>query len=175
MTAFSPGRRSPRGVELGPESRIASRWPRSTPHFSRECQGALIAVQSREGSWQRISMPLSGPELDPGPWHAPRLGVLSVRCVTPAPRGTGLDQPDGAGRSPASGQLRLFGGAWTLVADCAVLLLALAHRHIDNLYLESLVEHGVAGLVCGRDAHYWAPPAQIRACTIRALGSHLGC
>ncbi len=29
--------------------------------------------------------------------------------------------------------------------------------------------------VCGRDAHYWAPPTQIRACTIRALGSHLGC
>ena len=27
----------------------------------------------------------------------------------------------------------------------------------------------------GRDAHYCAPPAQIRACPIRALGSHRGC
>ena len=27
----------------------------------------------------------------------------------------------------------------------------------------------------GRDAHCWAPPAQIRACAIHALGSHLGC
>ncbi len=26
----------------------------------------------------------------------------------------------------------------------------------------------------GRDAHYWAPPAQIRACPIKALGSHQG-
>lgn len=27
----------------------------------------------------------------------------------------------------------------------------------------------------GRDAHYWAPPAQIRTCPIRAYGSYLGC
>src|SRR3954468_9017145 len=27
----------------------------------------------------------------------------------------------------------------------------------------------------GRDAHYWAPPAQIRTGPIRASGSHLGC
>ena len=27
----------------------------------------------------------------------------------------------------------------------------------------------------GRDAHYWAPPAQIPACAIHALGSYLGC
>ena len=26
----------------------------------------------------------------------------------------------------------------------------------------------------GRDAHYWAPPAQIRTCPIKAFGSHLG-
>ncbi len=28
---------------------------------------------------------------------------------------------------------------------------------------------------CGRDAHCWAPPAQIRTCPIRAYGSYLGC
>src|SRR5712691_6159083 len=27
----------------------------------------------------------------------------------------------------------------------------------------------------GRDAHYCAPPAQIRTCPIKAYGSHLGC
>ena len=27
----------------------------------------------------------------------------------------------------------------------------------------------------GRDAHYWAPPAQIRTCGFPAYGSHLGC
>src|SRR5687767_11944689 len=27
----------------------------------------------------------------------------------------------------------------------------------------------------GRDAHYWAPPAQNRTCGIPAYGSHLGC
>ena len=28
---------------------------------------------------------------------------------------------------------------------------------------------------CGRDAHYWAPPAQNRTCGFPAYGSHLGC
>ena len=28
---------------------------------------------------------------------------------------------------------------------------------------------------CGRDTHYWAPPAQIRTCSFPAYGSHLGC
>jgi hypothetical protein len=28
---------------------------------------------------------------------------------------------------------------------------------------------------CGRDAHYWAPPAQNRTCSFPAYGSHLGC
>src|SRR5262249_1472825 len=28
---------------------------------------------------------------------------------------------------------------------------------------------------CGRDAHYWAPPAQNRTCSFPASGSHLGC
>jgi hypothetical protein len=32
-----------------------------------------------------------------------------------------------------------------------------------------------ASNVRGRDAHYCAPPAQIRASAIHALGSHLGC
>src|ERR1039458_2214230 len=28
---------------------------------------------------------------------------------------------------------------------------------------------------CGRDVHYWTPPAQIRTCGFPAYGSHLGC
>src|ERR1700730_6585542 len=28
---------------------------------------------------------------------------------------------------------------------------------------------------CGRDTHYWAPPAQNRTCSFPAYGSHLGC
>jgi len=34
---------------------------------------------------------------------------------------------------------------------------------------------GRPGADCGRDAHYWAPPAQNRTCGIPASGSHLGC
>src|SRR6516225_5145808 len=38
------------------------------------------------------------------------------------------------------------------------------------------IEKAVAERVdCGRDAHYWAPPAQIRTCSFPAYGSHLGC
>ena len=37
------------------------------------------------------------------------------------------------------------------------------------------VDTTVCGTDCGRDAHYWAPPAQNRTCGIPASGSHLGC
>ena len=35
--------------------------------------------------------------------------------------------------------------------------------------------HGILRAVRGRDAHCWAPPAQIRASGIPAHGSYLGC
>jgi hypothetical protein len=35
--------------------------------------------------------------------------------------------------------------------------------------------HGTRLNDCGRDDHYWAPPAQNRTCGIPASGSHLGC
>ena len=38
---------------------------------------------------------------------------------------------------------------------------------------EMVVE--VSYVDCGRDAHYWSPPAQNRTCGIPASGSHLGC
>src|SRR6202030_1180697 len=34
---------------------------------------------------------------------------------------------------------------------------------------------GVAAGDCGRDTHYWAPPAQNRTGSFPAYGSHLGC
>jgi uncharacterized SAM-binding protein YcdF (DUF218 family) len=39
-------------------------------------------------------------------------------------------------------------------------------------------EQGISGFRnedCGRDVHYWTPPAQIRTCGFPAYGSHLGC
>src|SRR5580704_14427118 len=34
---------------------------------------------------------------------------------------------------------------------------------------------GVTSFDCGRDTHYWAPPAQNRTGSFPAYGSHLGC
>src|SRR5262249_46376862 len=39
----------------------------------------------------------------------------------------------------------------------------------------SWVPNQALALDCGRDAHYWAPPAQNRTCSFPAYGSHLGC
>src|SRR6201993_5385214 len=39
----------------------------------------------------------------------------------------------------------------------------------------SILAASLASHDCGRDPHYWAPPAQIRTCSFPAYGSHLGC
>src|SRR6266436_7624307 len=61
---------------------------------------------------------------------------------------------DGSLDASEANELNRCAGAFTKVAE-----LATTYRLGD----------------CGRDAHYWAPPAQNRTCGIPASGSHLGC
>ena len=78
-------------------------------------------------------------------------------------------------------------GVWKEIASGAkqeraerkkVLALAQA-RKVDVILVTELTRWGrparfAARSYRGRDAHYWAPPAQIPACAIHAPGSHLG-
>jgi hypothetical protein len=113
--------------------------------YPRHCQGALVRVAPSRGDWQSITVPLEGPELDPGHWYAPRLGLFSASI-----RNTGtsaelasltLTAPDGtqllANRDFSAGLTHWFPAAESHFLPW----------HIDNFYLELLIEHGALGLV----------------------------
>jgi hypothetical protein len=112
--------------------------------YPRECQGALVRVAPNEGAWQSVVVALEGPELDPGHWYAPRLGVFSVSI-----RDTGtaaefaaitLLSPDGT-QLLANTDFSSGVAHWLPAAEAHFL-----PWHIDNLYLEWLIEHGAVGL-----------------------------
>jgi hypothetical protein len=112
--------------------------------YSRQCQGALLAIEPQNGAWQSISASLSGPELDPGDWYAPRLGTLSVSVRKAGAMvelaAISLTAPDGS-ELLDNGDFAAGLAHWFPMAESHYL-----PWHIDNLYLELLVEHGVAGL-----------------------------
>jgi hypothetical protein len=113
--------------------------------YSRECQGALFMVPAGRKGWQQITVDLAGPRLDDAARFVPRLGLLSL-SVLPAGASAefaeiNLLAPDGrevlANRDFSSGLAH-----WFPVAQNYFL-----PWHIDNLYLEFLIERGVTGLL----------------------------
>jgi hypothetical protein len=112
--------------------------------YSRQCQGVLIAIEPQDGGWQSITASLSGPDLDPGDWYARRLGTLSVsvrRAGAMVEFATiSVTAPDGA-ELLDNGDFAAELAHWFPTAESHYL-----PWHIDNLYLELLVEHGLAGL-----------------------------
>jgi hypothetical protein len=112
--------------------------------YVRQCQGALVRVTPNEGAWQSLAVALEGPELDPGRWYAPRLGLFSVSI-----RDTGkaadfaaitLLAPDGT-QLLANADFSAGLAHWFPAAEAHFL-----PWHTDNLYLEWLIEHGAVGL-----------------------------
>ena len=113
--------------------------------YPRQCQGALVAIVPDGDAWQSISTSLAGPGLDAGSWYAPRLGVFAASI-----RGTGtavdlaairLMAPDGTSLLH-NGDLSEALAHWFPAAESHFL-----PWHIDNLYLELLIERGILGLV----------------------------
>jgi len=95
--------------------------------------------------WQSLRSTLQGPDLTTGSWYAPRHGVFSI-TVRGAARSAdvaavSLRAPDGReilqNRDFSAGLAH-----WFPVAEGHFL-----PWHIDNLYLELLIERGVLGLV----------------------------
>jgi hypothetical protein len=113
--------------------------------YPGRCQEAFLPLAPTDTPWQQISVPLRGPQFKRMPWYAPRPGMLSVLVLG---GGTHADfQSIGlAGRNGrellvntdfAQGLARWF------PAERFYFL----PWHIDNLYLELLIERGVLGLV----------------------------
>jgi hypothetical protein len=113
--------------------------------YERRCQGKLIHVVADDGAWQRFTVQLDGPSLSRGWWFAPRSGVLLLSLTRAGSVAefseVSLATPDGkealTNRTFANGLAH-----WFPVAQSYFL-----PWHIDNLFLELLIERGVLGLV----------------------------
>ena len=113
--------------------------------YDWDCQGALVQVGGLPGQWQHWMARLSGDELSGGPWYARRMGVLSVSVLDPG-RAVDFDNvslsTDNGAQWVANGDFSSSLARWFPAAQYYFL-----PWHIDNLYLEILIERGVAGLV----------------------------
>jgi hypothetical protein len=128
--------------------------------YDRHCQGALVHVRPRaaEPGWRRVKLPLEGRPMSVGRWFAPRQTVLTMAVVNVAGR---ADIDNLVLASANESQLLVNGN----FASAARWLPAgqgyFVPWHIDNLWLELLIERGLAGLGCflllvgAAAAHLW--------------------
>ena len=114
--------------------------------YDRACQAATVQVGSSNGiQWQTLQLSLHGPPLRVGRWYAPRQGVLTLSVLN---RG-GAAEFDHLALEAAGGRSLLQNGDfaagmahWLPAAQVYFL-----PWHIDNLYLELLIERGVVGML----------------------------
>lgn len=113
--------------------------------YDGNCQGALIRVLPGKVAWQTRVLPLRGAALTGGQWFAPRLRMLSLSVAN---AGGGVDI-DNVRLTGPNGQAVLANGNFSQ---------GLAHWfpaaqsyfvpwHMDNLFLEVLLERGGLGLL----------------------------
>jgi hypothetical protein len=114
--------------------------------YQADCQVRRMLRLGRQGpGWQHVQLDLLGPALAGGPAWAPRLVSVGIAVAQP---GTAVDLDDL--RLTASGGPELLAnGDFEQALDR---WLPVVHRyflpwHIDNLYLELLIERGVIGLL----------------------------
>jgi hypothetical protein len=113
--------------------------------YDAACQRALIRVPPGKTPWQTLVVPLKGPALRGGPWYAPRLNVFSLSVISTASAG----DFDNVRLIGANRQEMLINGTfnkqlahWFPSAQSYFL-----PWHIDNLFLELLIEQGATGLL----------------------------
>lgn len=113
--------------------------------YDGNCQEAFIRVLPSETEWQHMVLPLTGDPLAGSPWYAPRLSMFSLSVVN-------------AGGFADFDNVRLIGSSPLQPLENGNFLKGMAHWfpaaqsyflpwHIDNLFLEILVERGSLGLL----------------------------
>ena len=113
--------------------------------FDGACQHGQFRTGATAGEWRRQSLTLVGVPPRRGAWFAPRLGVLSVSVLQ---AGASVDLANislGAPRALESATVGDFSRGlshWFPAAQVHFL-----PWHIDNLYLELLIERGLLGLL----------------------------
>jgi hypothetical protein len=113
--------------------------------YDGSCQGAFIRVLPGKTEWQNMVLPLRGAALAGGPWYAPRLAMLSLSVAN-------------AGGAADFDNVRLMGTHPPQLLENGDFSRGMAHWfpaaqsyfvpwHIDNLFLEMLIERGGVGLL----------------------------
>ncbi|MEO6320618.1 MAG: hypothetical protein ABIR56_08045, partial [Polaromonas sp.] len=113
--------------------------------YDGRCQTAFVRVFPGKTAWQALTLPLEGPVFAGGAWHASRLGMFTVSVGN-------------AGGIADFDNLRLIGPHREELLENGEFSKGLAHWfpaaqsyflpwHMDNLFLEVLVERGLAGLL----------------------------
>ena len=112
--------------------------------YDRRCQQAFVRVKPENSGWQTLELALQGDTLSRGAWYAPRLAMLSLAVVDAG----GMVELDNVRLQSRSGPVLLGNGGfsqglahWLPAAQSYYL-----PWHIDNLYLELLIERGGVGL-----------------------------
>lgn len=125
--------------------------------YPARCQDAYLQVQpaaraatSSPSAWQTIVLPLQGANFKARPGYAPRLGLFSVGVL-----GAGAQVDFRAVQlyrdTPAGGRAQLANSdfAQGLAHWFPAARFYFLPWHIDNLYLEVLIERGLLGLLLG--------------------------
>jgi hypothetical protein len=113
--------------------------------YNRNCQATVVTASRAGSAWQGVEVSLSGPALDAGGAYAPRGAVMTL-AVLGAGRSAEIDN---VSLSSTDGRPLLEnGGFGERLAQW--LPSAQGHFvpwHIDNMYLEALIERGMVGLL----------------------------
>lgn len=113
--------------------------------YDRACQVAFfrIAPTVDAGAWQHHTAALKGPPLTPGRWFAPRQGVFTLAVLDTAGQvdfeRIALETPQGQ-QALANADFSAGLAHWLPAAQSYFM-----PWHIDNLYLELLIERGLVG------------------------------
>jgi hypothetical protein len=113
--------------------------------YEGECQAGYFRLRPSIAEWQRLVLPLSGDAMPSGAAMMPRSGVFSISVVDP---GAAIDIQ----------KVQLVGANKKVLLENSDFLHGMAYWfpsastyyqpwHMDNLYLEVLIERGVAGLL----------------------------
>ena len=113
--------------------------------YDGSCQSAFIRIFPGKTAWQALTLPLEGPVSSGGAWYAPRLGMFSLSVGNTG----GVADFD---------NIRLIGPYQEELLENGGFSRSLAHWfpaaqsyfvpwHLDNLFLEVLVERGLTGLL----------------------------
>lgn len=114
--------------------------------YDGRCHRARLRVSAQPaGLWRTVTVPLSGPVFDAAPWYAPRLAVLALSVSSAG----GLVELAQVSLRQAGGPDVLANGDFSngLAHWFAAAQSYFVPWHIDNVYLERLLDQGVAGVL----------------------------